>query len=54
MENKVNIVAVVVTIAAVVAAAFLLSEGNWLGPLVALAACLVALFAALRGSNYRR
>ncbi|WKD56648.1 hypothetical protein CAPI_00305 [Corynebacterium capitovis DSM 44611] len=38
----------ILTIALVVAVAFVLSEGRWLGPVVALAASLLALFSVER------
>ena len=48
MKRDVNMIAVVATVVAVVAVALLLSEGRWLGPVVALAAALLAVFAARR------
>lgn len=50
MKRDVNMIAVTATVVAVVAVALLLSEGRWLGPVVALAAALLAVFAARRGA----
>ncbi|SDS64457.1 hypothetical protein [Corynebacterium timonense] len=48
VNMNLNTVAVGATIVGVVLVALLLSEGNWLGPVVALAAALLAVFAAQR------
>lgn len=44
MARDFNVVAVALTVVAVVVAAYFLSEGTWAAPLVVLAASLLAIF----------
>ena len=44
MSRDFNVAIVAAVVVAVVVAAFILSEGNWVAPLVVLAASLLAVF----------